>query len=364
MLWVELAPIFHRLIFVLVAIGSLSVVLRNSDGNENEIAAPRGIGVALVFLSVVLLIGFWPDVLSSDKAGYRGMFEYASAGIDWEFTNDWLFQQYVRFCAWLRLPSDLFFLLTATVFCSNFLIAGKRIFGGRYSLYFFALVVSLGFFAYGTNTMRAGLALSFFVLGLSFYPNKTKLVLLWLIAVGLHKSLVIPISAFFVAMMVPKPKFLFAGWFGCLGLSLLFGNQIQEMIGGYFAEAEDARVANYLLGESDIYRQGFRWDFIAYSLIPVVVGFWLRKKQFFDDRFFNLLLGTYIVANGFWLLVIRIPYSDRVAFLSWVLFPMVILYPLLKYPRAIPNARFLAVAAIFCMGAITIGLSLIRAGMR
>ena len=43
---------------------------------------------------------------------------------------------------------------------------------------------------------------------------------------------------------------------------------------------------------------------------------------------------------------------------------MVILYPLLKHPKAIPNARFLAVSAVFCMGAITIGLSLIRAGMR
>lgn len=357
MSWIELVPIFYRIIFGLVAFGSLSVLLRNETESMNEIVAPRGLGVVLIFFATVLLIGFWPDMLSSDKGTYRSSFENAMAGIDGGMAKDWLFQLYLSFCARMKMPADCFFLMTALVFCVNFLVAGKRIFGHNYSLYFFALIVSLGFFSYGTNTIRAGLALSFFVLGLSFYPHKIKMVLLSLIAVGIHKSTIIPVAAVIVAMVVPKPKLLFVGWSGCLVLSLLFGVQIQESIGNYFSESEDVRITSYMLGESMVYRQGFRWDFILYSLIPMVVGLWLRKKQFIEDRFFNLLLGTYIVANGFWLLVIRIPYSDRVAYLSWVLFPMVILYPLLRYSKLIPHARALVVAAIFCTGAISIGVS-------
>lgn len=309
MLFIEFTFYFRYLILLLIAVSCIGTIFRARDGQSNTPIAPSGISLAIVFFSMVLLIAVWPDELSTDKERYRSGFEVVSLGLRDFQSRDILWAFWMQVCSWLRMTSDVFFFATSFVYCSNFLIAGRRIFRRQHAFFFFALVVSLGFFSYGVNTMRAGLALSFFVLGLSFYPNKLKLVLLWLIAVGLHKSLVIPISAFLVAMIVPKPKLLFAGWVGCLGLSLLFGNQIQGLIGEYFAEAEDARVTNYLLGESDVYRQGFRWDFIVYSLIPIVVGFWLRKKQFFEDRFFNLLLGTYIVANGFWLLVIRIPYS-------------------------------------------------------
>lgn len=360
--WIEIAPLCHYSVFAVVAFACISVLLRGHSDSSQTLVAPRGVGVVLVFAAVVLLIAFWPDGLSSDKINYRNTFENLAAGTyPYEYQpKDFLFFAYQKICAAVGMSSDAFFLLTSTIFCTNFFIAGKRIFLEKASLYFFAMTVSLGFFSYGTNTLRAGLALSFWVLALSFYPQRLKMLLLALIAVGIHKSTLIPVAAFASAFLVPRPRLLAVGWIGCLCISLAFGEQIQAYFGNFFIEAEDTRVSGYLLGESSRYEMGFRWDFVAYSLIPIVIGLWLRKGEFFCDRFFNLVFGTYIIANGFWLLVIRMPYSDRVAYLSWFLFPIIILYPLLKYPRFILNARILVPSAIFCMGAITVGIALFK----
>ena len=40
------------------------------------------------------------------------------------------------------------------------------------------------------------------------------------------------------------------------------------------------------------------------------------------------MLSLYILVNAFWLLVIRIPYTDRFAYLSWFLIPFILIYPL------------------------------------
>lgn len=362
MSWAELVPFCHYAVFAMVAVACISVLLRENGDSSQMLVAPRGVGVVLVFAAVVLLIAFWPDELSSDKINYRNTFENLAAGTyPYRYQpKDFLFFAYQKICAAVGMSSDAFFLLTSTIFCTNFFIAGKRIFREKADLYFFAMTVSFGFFSYGVNTLRAGLALSFLALALSFYPKKLKMLFLALIAVGIHKSTLIPIAAFSTAFFFPHPRLLAGGWLGCLCISLAVGEQIQTYFGNFFIDAEDTRLSGYLLGENSSYKTGFRWDFIAYSLIPIIIGLWLRKREFFNDKFFNLVFGTYIVANGFWLLVIRMPFSDRVAYLSWFLFPMVILYPLLKYPRSIPNARILVLAAIFCMGTITIGISFFK----
>lgn len=362
MMWINFAPLCHYAVFAMVAVACISVLLRGNGDSLQTLVAPRGVGVVLVFAAVVLLIAFWPDELSSDKINYRDTFENLAAGTyPYQYQpKDILFFTYQRLCAATGMSSNAFFLLTSSIFCMNFFIVGKRIFREKASLYFFAMTVSLGFFSYGTNTLRAGLALSFLALALSFYPQRLKMFLCALIAVGIHKSTLIPVAAFAAAFLVPRPRLLAVGWIGCLCMSLAFGGQIQAYFGNLFIEAEDTRVSGYLLGENSGYKMGFRWDFVVYSLIPIAIGLWLRKREFFSDRFFNLVFGTYIIANGFWLLVIRMPFSDRVAYLSWFLFPMIILYPLLKYPRFILNTRILVPVAIFCMGAITIGLALLR----
>ena len=65
--------------------------------------------------------------------------------------------------------------------------------------------------------------------------------------------------------------------------------------------------------------------------MPILLVWYLTIKREFKDKSFNLLANTYILANAFWIMVIRANYSNRFAYLSWFLYPIVIFYPLLRF---------------------------------
>ena len=75
---------------------------------------------------------------------------------------------------------------------------------------------------------------------------------------------------------------------------------------------------------------GFRWDFLLYSMMPIVLGYYVVIKRGIQDRTYTILLNTYTLANAFWVMVIRANYSNRFAYLSWFMYPIVLAYPLLR----------------------------------
>ena len=76
----------------------------------------------------------------------------------------------------------------------------------------------------------------------------------------------------------------------------------------------------------------FRWDFLLYSFMPILLGWYAIFKRKVYDKTYLMLLGTYIYANAFWVLAIRAIFSNRIANLSWFLYPIVLAYPLLNLP--------------------------------
>lgn len=74
---------------------------------------------------------------------------------------------------------------------------------------------------------------------------------------------------------------------------------------------------------------GFRWDFLAYSIVPIIIG-WFAERKGNIDSIYKYLLNAYILSNAFWVLVIRAQFSDRFASISWTLYSIVLAYPLLK----------------------------------
>lgn len=75
---------------------------------------------------------------------------------------------------------------------------------------------------------------------------------------------------------------------------------------------------------------GFRLDFLLYSAVPVIMVWYLTIKRNFNDFTYNIIANTYILANSFWIIVIRAAYTNRFAYLSWFLYPIVIVYPLVR----------------------------------
>ena len=128
---------------------------------------------------------------------------------------------------------------------------------------------------------------------------------------------------------------MFYFWFVSIVISLIGGNSIGSFFGtlGF-----DDRMANNTSEESIaeyahfFSSVGFRWDFLLYSFMPILLGLYTVFKRRYMDETYYILLSTYIYANSFWVMVIYAVSSNRFAYLSWFLYPIVLAYPLLKFP--------------------------------
>ena len=94
----------------------------------------------------------------------------------------------------------------------------------------------------------------------------------------------------------------------------------------------DARAEEYVNndGIQDSYNVGFRLDFVLYSLAPALFAKYNMKNLVEDLPLYNTIYRAYLLVNSLWLLLIRMPYTDRFAYLSWFMIPFLLLYPVLN----------------------------------
>ena len=286
-------------------------------------------GLAFALLAYfVLFIGFYPIKYGSDKYVYKIMYENVTSisgfsDIGWKKYNLLLNQ--------LLFPAWSFFLLTAYIY----LVGYKKFYlkyinrGGNYYL-LLATFSSLGFVSYGINTLRAGMALSLFLLALSMKEKRYLYPILFVLSVLIHKSLLLLVGAYYITCYCKKNHYYYFFWISCFFLSLLNISFISSFLENTLGIA-DERFTEYLsVTESEGYRVGFRIDFIIYSLIPIITVIYYKNKYKYSDIFYDQLFNIYILFNSFWLLIIRIQYTDRFAYLSWFLLPILMVYPLVN----------------------------------
>ena len=77
-------------------------------------------------------------------------------------------------------------------------------------------------------------------------------------------------------------------------------------------------------------KMGFRIDFILYSFVPILVGWIAVLKKRIESRVYLFILNIYTFINGIWLLCIYATFTNRIAYLSWGLYPILLIYPFLK----------------------------------
>jgi hypothetical protein len=234
-----------------------------------------------------------------------------------------------------KLTADphVLYAVTSTIYVLAYVWACKRFTNGLATLSLFALCFGGPFFiGYMDNTLRAGLALSLTLLAYSYInESRVKAAFIALLAVNIHYSTLLPIIALGISYYYTKPKFFIWIWVLCIFVSLGAGSYFQNLFSGM---VDDNRMTTYLTQDDNValktYKIGFRWDFVVYSLIPLVAGWYYIVKRTFNDRFYTVIYSAYILANSFWILVIRATFSDRFAYLSWFLMPVILAYPLLK----------------------------------
>jgi hypothetical protein len=139
------------------------------------------------------------------------------------------------------------------------------------------------------------------------------------------------LCAYLIASRIDKPKIFLIGWLLCIPLSLVLGSSLEM----FFTDlVSNERASSYLTGDDEFSHQfsslGFRWDFLLYSFSGIFAGSYFIFKKKFEDKTYNLIFNTYVIANSFWVLVIRAEFTNRFAYLSWFLLGLVIVYPYLK----------------------------------
>lgn len=280
---------------------------------------------------IILYMGLRPisGRYFGDMGTYATTFQNFQYGDTLSFENDVVFNFFMKFCSQL-MSVHFFFLTCAFIYVYPLYLVCKKWFPNYWFYAFLLLVSSFSFWSFGTNGIRNGLATSVFLFGVSREKRLLQIGFI-LLAIGVHKSLILPSLGFLVAQFYNKPKVMIAFWTLCIPLSLLAGGFWET----FFASLgfEDDRISYLTEGnvnDDEFSSSGFRWDFLLYSATAVFAGWYFIVKKGFEDKIYFWLFNTYVFANAFWILVIRANFSNRFAYLSWFMMALVIIYPLMK----------------------------------
>lgn len=239
-----------------------------------------------------------------------------------------------------------FFFVISLVYVGGHVVFCLKCFQGNSFPILASFVISFGFFSYGVAGLRSGFALGLLLMSVAFYVSGRHHILTFLfavMAVCVHKTMLVPICAILLGHFFPKPLLFLTGWGACFLLSLVAGTSIQEFI-GTFLGGLDERVGSYAFSDGSTgYNVGFRWDFVVYSVGILAVGFYYKSIFLVKDRFYDAVLCAFLAGNAFWLLMIRISSSDRVAYLSWFIAPIIFMTPLLRWRKVSLPSRKVAI---------------------
>jgi len=197
------------------------------------------------------------------------------------------------------------------------------------------LLASFSFWTYGTNGLRNGIATSFMLLAFSYANSNKKIItyILLALSVSFHSSMMLLVAAYFLTVFIKNSKIYFLGWFASIFLSLTMGTYWE----GFFMKlgfGEENKLQGYF-GEKELYEDsfastGFRWDFLIYSSIAVIIAYYFIMIKKINDKHYKQLTNIYLMVNAFWILVIRASFSNRFAYLSWFMMGIIIIYPFLQ----------------------------------
>lgn len=296
--------------------------------------------ITLFTIAVVFFLGLRPisGRFFGDTSTYAAVYMLMTDDILLpDYTRgDWLFNAIMYNCSKV-MSVQYFFLLIETIYIIPALVACRRFSRENSTTLLIFFLTAFSFFSYGTNGIRNGAAASIFILALSFMKGdkpweKIMYLVLCFITYNLHHSMALPIMASVAAYFITNPKLMFYFWVASIALSFAVGGSISEIFSGL---GFDDRLNTYITGETVddlVVKDVFRWDFLLYSSMPVVLGWYVIFRRRIYTKTYAILLGTYMYANAFWVIVIRAAFSNRFAYLSWFLYPIVLAYPMLVMP--------------------------------
>lgn len=334
--------VFTAIVVVIAVLVGLNRILSPDNSLQQKGSLPH------LPLAICLFLAFWIGLRPVSFA-FGDTLNYATdynilnprlASIDW--SGEWFWQWLMIGCKAADFSLPVFFTIVAAGYVLSSFWAVKLFLPKDPMLGTVFLLSSLMFFPFAVNGLRNGLACHLVLLGAAWLfddkwvPGSLTL----LIAFGFHRSVLLPIFAIvFARFLFRNVRYSIVIWISAIIVSLVAGDAFASFFAGL---GFDNRMSQYtsITDMSEFSKAGFRWDFLLYSAAPVVMAWYVCIKKDLQDNWYNALCTVYCLCNAFWVLVIRSAFSNRFAYLSWFLYPIVIAYPLVNMPIREDQDRF------------------------
>ena len=322
---------YYQLVYIIIIIlisipvcmryASYSVDRLNSVDNEPIV------GSLLFTIFIILFVGFRPNSsIFADGPGYwAGILDHRWEGgtlsdVNYQFATKWL----MSFLSSFNISPRIGFIAFSTIIYGGAFVAMRKLFPKDTLLAMIMFCGAFGTFWGAVNGIKNGMACSMFICALAYKDNWKVCLLMLLLSFGFHHSLELLIAAFVICLFYKNTKVYSLIWTVSLILAILHVTYFQT----FFAGFTDEQGAGYLLGENIGGKGGLRLDFIAYSFAPIALAWWVSKKKIFQPEY-RFVFNEYLLTNAIWMLCMFASYTNRIAALSWSLFPVIILMPLL-----------------------------------
>ena len=315
----------YLLIVSLLTILAMQMYNQRVLSNKSRAKTSQSFLALMVCVFMIFFIGMRPisGKYFVDMANYYQQYNlffgdkfYFDKDAENLFFNNWF--------SWMASRSTDFMVVMivfAAVYWGMIYFACRKLFPKDTFLAYIVYLAAFSTFSYGTNGMKAGMAASTFLVALAYYDKLWITIPLALFTYGQHHSMSLVIASYFLVLLIKNPKYYFWGWLVSFMIAALHITFFQTLFAGF----TDEHGADYLLS---IRNSGFRIDFIIYSAVPIVIGYLIIfKYKLLHDRIYNIILNLYLTTNSFWMLCMYSDFTNRISYLSWFLYPIVLLYP-------------------------------------
>lgn len=284
----------------------------------------------------IILFGSREFSIGTDTEAYVSSYLKYSKFNNIDSAKDFGYVIYVYFLNIIN-DSPRFFLYAFALTFMAFVYKSFRCLDVKNKFIFFFCFTSFFFFkAFGINILRQGVAISIFVYVLSNSSlNNLKKVGLILIAISFHFSVIVLLFAYLIDLKSKSVKIGIA-FISLASLAMVLNFDFYSLAKQIplLGNVIELRFSKYALNEFNTdYKTGFRLDFFLFNISFAVVGllFYRKFKNFIPG--YKSILNIYLITSGFFILMFKIPFSDRFGLLSWVLIPLLLMPLDSKYQK-------------------------------
>lgn len=295
----------------------------------------------IICIVLVFFIGLRPmSVFFGDTLNYYHGY-IGSMGQPFVFTwatTNYIFDNLYSFMSSYGFDPSLFFLSMSAIYFVFILLACQKLLPQDTLLAFLVYLAGFSTFSYGTNGLKAGAAASLFLVAVAYRDKKILAVVFLFLSIGFHHSMALPIAAYIVASLLKKKKYYLMLWLMSLVMAIFHVTYFQEI---FYSFADEQGQGYLSLGEDEKILAGFRPDFTLYSAIPVFIGYYFTKRKRITSNTYDFIWCIYTICNSVWLLCTWASFNNRIAYLSWFLYPIILLYPFVFFLRQQNRIRYL-----------------------